>query len=101
MKNKVNSFSVTAVFILLCHVHDYKNIPEPRIAGRPHRDWASADICDIVGGATAGSGVVHLLEAMILMYCSALWAASLWALLQEMPVPWHTVTGEVDSSARH
>lgn len=45
--------------------------------------------------------VFHLMEAMILMYWRALCAASLWALLQEMPVPWHTVTGEVDSSARH
>lgn len=41
------------------------------------------------------------MEAMILRYWRALWAASLWALLQEMPVPWHTVTGEVDSSTRH
>lgn len=62
-------------------------------------DWASADVCDTVGAATAGGAVVYLMEA--LMYCSALWAASLWALLQEMPVPWHTVTGVVDSSARH
>lgn len=52
-----------------------------------------------MGAATAGGAVVYLMEA--LMYCSALWAASLWALLQEMPVPWHTVTGVVDSSARH
>lgn len=44
---------------------------------------------------------VYLMEAMILMYWRALCAASLCALLQEMPVPWHTVTGEVDSSAKH
>lgn len=44
---------------------------------------------------------VYRPPAMILTYCRALCAASLWALPQEMPVPWHTVTGEVESSARH
>lgn len=37
----------------------------------------------------------------ILRYWSALCAASLWALPQVMPVPWHTVTGTVDSCTRH
>lgn len=53
------------------------------------------------GEVNVGCDGFYLMEAMILMYWRALCAASLWALLQEMPVPWHTVTGEVDSSARH
>ena len=61
----------------------------------------TADVCDDRGEANVGCDGFYLMEAMILMYWRALCAASLWALLQEMPVPWHTVTGEVDSSARH
>lgn len=45
--------------------------------------------------------LLYFMEAMILRYWRALCAASLWALLQEMPVPWHTVSGEVESSTKH
>lgn len=43
----------------------------------------------------------YFLSAIIFKYCKALWAASLWALPQEIPEPWQTVMGLVDSSARH
>lgn len=68
---------------------------------QPHHDWTSAYTCDNIGEANVDCGGFYLMEAMILMYWRALCAASLCALLQERPVPWHTVTGEVDSSARH
>lgn len=43
----------------------------------------------------------HFLSAIIFKYCRALWAASLCALPQEIPEPWQTVMGLVESSARH
>lgn len=57
----------------------------------------AASVLPRASGAAPG----HFLSAIIFKYCRALCAASLCALPQEMPEPWQTVMGLVESSARH
>ena len=42
-----------------------------------------------------------LMDPLLFKYCKALWAASLWALLQEIPGPWQLMMGLVGTSVRH
>lgn len=63
--------------------------------GRDGRGAAS--VLPRASGAAPG----HFLSAIIFKYCRALCAASLCALPQEIPEPWQTVMGLVESSARH
>lgn len=57
--------------------------------------------CVVASSSLWGGRRHHFPPAMILRYCSALWAALARAASMLGAKPWHTVIGCVDSSTRH